>query len=140
MHLMEQMSVLVRFEQLSLFLCSKLGRESCLEIWQGIYYHLAGVIFYSRFIFFPSSAEKDSFLHTDMSQPCPAQQVRGSWWCWVKNLSSRAGWKSYHGYSCSQDVWCLLLPCSFSSEAALALQAVIGVQGGQIGLTEPCAG
>lgn len=76
MHLMEQMSVLVRFEQLSLFLCSKLGRESCLEIWQGIYYHLAGVIFYSRFIFSPAVQKRTAFCtQTCLSHVLPSRYV-----------------------------------------------------------------
>lgn len=109
-----------------------------MEIWQGIYYHLAGVIFYSRFIFSPSSAEKDSFLaHRHISaMSCPA----GTWQPVV------LGKESHSQTRLEVLPWIFLFPGHVVWAAALlifirsCLQPVIGVQGGQTGLAELCAG
>ena len=95
----------------------------------------------SRFIFFPPVLQKGTALctQTRFSHVLPGRYA-GSRWCAVKQLTAGAGWKSVPDYSCSQDLGCRLLPCSFSPKAAVAPQWAMGLQGGQMRPLSPAQG
>ena len=107
----------------------KSGREY-IAIWLVLF-------FYSRFIFFPQHCrEGQLYAHRHVSAvSCPAGMPMSG-----KEAHSRVGWPSVLVYSCSRNPGCRLLPCSFSSKAAVASQWVTGLQGMWMRLTGSCAG